>query len=123
MAEVEGVVKMDDKPLDQIQVEFWPTASGPRSVGVTDASGRFVLKTDDGRMTGAAVGNHKVVLRDTTVLGNKVLGRAGEDIDMSEGRKSRISVDYNFPEKSSISKEVVAGKKNEIEIEVSPSAN
>ena len=118
LAEVEGIVTLNGKPMDKIMVEFWPVANGPRSFGTTDADGKFKLTTDDGNHLGASIGKHKVVMHDTSVLGDKFLGRGGETVDMSQGRKSRISGKYENPENSNISKEVVAGKKNEITIEV-----
>jgi hypothetical protein len=111
LVEVEGTVKLAGKPIDNIAVEFWPTATGPRSVGVSDAQGKFTLTTDDGTKKGAVIGTHKVVLRDASVVGNKILGRAGEDVDMTEGRKSRISEVYLDPRKSPLKAEVSAEKK------------
>ena len=120
MVEVEGTVTMEGKPLDQIRVEFWPLGEGLRSVGVTDEAGRFSLTTDDGERKGAVVGSHRIVLNDTTVLGNQFLGRAGENVDMSQGRKSRILGDYASAQRTPLTKDVVAGKKNEITLEVDP---
>lgn len=118
IAEVEGIVTLKGKPLDKIQVEFWPVSEGTRSIGTTDADGKFQLMTDDGLRKGASIGEHKIVLHDTSVLGDKFLGRAGENVDMSEGRKSRISGSYSNPESSKLTFEVKAGKKNEFPIEI-----
>src|SRR5262245_45510429 len=94
LTEVGGTVKMGGKPLDKIQVEFWPEDKGPRSIGQTDSEGRYSLNTDDGKRKGAAIGSHRVVLKDTAVLGDKFLGRKGENVDMNQGRKSRIPDRY-----------------------------
>ncbi|MDY3553844.1 hypothetical protein R5W24_002958 [Gemmata sp. JC717] len=110
LAEVEGVLKLNGKPLDKIQVQFWPEAGAPRSSATTNAEGRFVLKTDDGQRTGALVGWHKVVLKDVGVLGDKFLGRAGETVDMAKGKKAQISNAYSDPNKTTVRKEVTAGK-------------
>jgi hypothetical protein len=40
VAEVTGVVLMDGKPMDLINIEFW-SKNGPRSYGKTDAEGKF----------------------------------------------------------------------------------
>ena len=106
--------------MDRIQVEFWPEGEGVRSIGTTDSEGRFKLMTDDGKLQGAVLGNHKVVLRDVAVLGDTFLGRAAEDADMSQGRKPRISGAYGSLEGTSLTAEVVSGKKNEIDFQVDP---
>lgn len=121
LVEAEGTVKLGGQPIDNISVEFWPQSDGPRSSGVTNAEGKFTLTTDDGVTKGAVVGTHKVVLRDASVIGNKLLGRAGEDVDMTEGRKSRISEAYLDPLKSPLSAEITADKKP-IELNVEPLA-
>ncbi len=119
LVEVEGTIKVAGQPMDNISVEFWPTSDGPRSIGVSDAQGKFTLTTDDGTKKGAIVGSHKVVLRDASVLGNKLLGRAGEEVDMTEGRKSRIADVYLLPHQSPLTAEVTADKKP-IELDVLP---
>ncbi len=110
MAEVTGTVTLKGIPLDKILVEFWPEGNGPRSMGVTDAQGLFTLTTDDGKRKGAAVGPHKVVLRDAGVLGDEFLGRVGENVDMTKGKKPRLSNVYDDPHKTPVRKEVTAGK-------------
>ena len=123
VAEVEGTVELNGKPLDRIQVEFWPEGEGLRSIGTTDSQGRFKLMTDNGKQQGAVPGAHKVVLHDAAALGDKFLGRAGEDADMSQGKKPRISGAYVNPEKTSLTAEVVSGKKNEFTFKVDPFAD
>ncbi len=120
VAEVEGVVTVGGKPMEQIQVEFVPLGTGIPSVGITDASGRYSLTTNDGKQKGAFVGSHRVAVRDAAVLGNQFLGRAGEDVDMSQGRKTRISLAYADAQRSPLTKDVEAGKKNDIALEVEP---
>ncbi len=114
---VEGTVKLDGKPLDKILVEFLPTSDGQRSFGETDNEGHFKLTTDDGERIGATVGTHKVTLKDTSVLGGKFLGRKGEEMNMSEGRKSRISNSFSSPDSSKLSVTVDASKKNQFDLE------
>src|SRR5437879_1216622 len=63
-APVTGTVTAGGKPLENVQVEFWPQVSGPRSLGVTDKNGRFTLTSDNGEQPGAVIGSHKVVLVD-----------------------------------------------------------
>jgi hypothetical protein len=121
VAEVEGTVKVNGQPVEKIQVEFWPVGTGVRSIGMTDAAGRFKLTTDDGKRQGAAVGTHKVVLHDVGIFADaRVGGRAAEDVDISQGKKPRISGDYSNPEKTTLKAEVFSGKKNQVDLQVEP---
>lgn len=118
MAEVEGILKdKKGKPLDKIQIEFWPEGNGPRSIGETDSEGKYSLSSDNGRLKGALVGTHKIVLRDLKMLGDKFYGRAGENIDISKGKKSRVAKIYDDPHKTPIKKTVNAGK-NKIDLDL-----
>ena len=116
---VEGTVKLNGKPLNGIQVEFWPLTNGPRSMGTTDAQGHYSLLVDDGVRKGAVVGQHNVVLKDVWILGDKFYGRAGEDMDLTKGKKPRISDRYADPLKTTLKKEVSNGP-NVIDIDVTP---
>lgn len=118
MAEVEGTVTLKGQPLEKIHVEFIPTTIGKRSIGMTDAAGKFTLKTDDGLLEGASVGNHKVVLKDLSIFGDEFLGREAENVDLAKGKKPRISAVYSDMTKTTISQEVVSGKKNEFKIDL-----
>ena len=113
---VEGTVKLNGKPMDKILVEFLPTSEGPRSFGETDSEGHFKLTTDDGKRNGASVGTHVVTLKDASILG-KFMGRKGENVDMSEGRKSRISGKLSSPDTTTLSVTVDASKKNDFALE------
>lgn len=113
---VEGTVNLDGKPADKMLVEFWPTSDGPRSFGETDSSGRFKLTTDDGKREGASVGTHKVTIKDAGVF-TKFLGRAGENANMSEGRKPRVAGKFATPENTTLTVTVDASKKNDFILE------
>ncbi len=117
IVEVEGTVVQNGVPLEKIMVEFWPESEGPRSFATTDASGHFKLVTDDGKRTGASVGSHRVLLKDVTVLGDKFMGRAGEDVAMGQGRKSRIDGKYSSVTTSPVNQVVDAGGNTNLEIE------
>lgn len=114
---VEGTVTLNGKGLEKIYVEFWPSGEGPRSMGETDAQGHFVLTTDDGKRKGALVGKHKVVLKDSAVLGDKFMGRKAENMDISQGRKPRISNSYTSVDSTPLSQDVAAsGNKFEYDV-------
>jgi hypothetical protein len=112
LAEVEGTVKVKGKGVERIRVEFWPEGSGPRSAAETDKDGRFTLKTDDGRRTGAVLGRHRVVLRDTGILGDKFLGRAGETVDMAKGKRPRVNARFADVNSTPLNRDVTGGKNN-----------
>src|SRR5262245_30980421 len=63
--QVSGVVKLNGKPYPNAVVSFQPKATpgnpnpGQGSAAITDATGRFVLKTYDGH-DGAVAGKHQV---------------------------------------------------------------
>ncbi len=107
-SEVTGTVKLKGVPLEKIQVEFIPTQKGHPSVAITDARGFFALKGQKG-VHGAVVGKHKVVLRDTNLLGTTI-GRKNEDVDFSIGKPKRISEKLGDLSTTPLDKEVLPGK-------------
>jgi hypothetical protein len=79
---VSGVVTLNGKPYGKAVVSFQPLSTpgnpnpGRGSTSYTDANGRFVLKSDDGR-NGAVVGKHRVQIqtrRDTMTEFNPETG-------------------------------------------------
>jgi len=70
VAEVEGTVRIEGRPLENVLVVFLPDPSGgttgPASKGVTDAAGRYRLRCEDQR-DGAVIGCHRIVLEDLAV--------------------------------------------------------
>jgi hypothetical protein len=118
IAPAEGTVTKGGKPLDKVMVEFFPETEGPRSFAETDADGHFKLTTDDGKRKGAAVGTHRVVLRDTAVLGDKFMGRAAENVDMSQGRKPRFGKEYVDRELTPLRVEVKPNEDNNFAVEL-----
>jgi hypothetical protein len=119
LAEVEGTVKVNGKGVEKVRVEFWPEGQGPRSAGETDKDGRFTLKTDDGTRAGAVIGKHRVVLRDTGILGDKFLGRAGETVDMAKGKKPRVNSKFSDVNSTPLNRNVTSGKNN-FDLEATP---
>ncbi|QDT69278.1 hypothetical protein MalM25_22140 [Planctomycetes bacterium MalM25] len=68
-AEVQGSVTLDGQPVPEAKVVYMPVASnddgeaGPYSQGVTDAEGRYTLKSvEPSPHKGAVVGQHKIVV-------------------------------------------------------------
>ena len=66
---VSGVVTLNGKPLANAHVAFQPQASkgsenaGVGSYGVTDADGRYSLRTMDTDQPGAVIGTHSVEIK------------------------------------------------------------
>ena len=118
-AEVNGTLKAGGKPLENVQVEFWPLTSGPRSIGVTDKDGRFTLTSDDGKHPGAVVGPHKVVLVDLAPLAKIPvnMSRAVENIDI---RSVRFGIQFADPNRTTLRKEVAAGRANAFDLVAGP---
>lgn len=116
---VTGVVTKDKQPLGNVRVEFWPETSGDKSTAVTDAEGRYSLKTEDGQKEGAVVGPHRVILKDLNMYGEKFLGRKAENVrDLSGGKKPRFSPKLGEGSSTALKKTVTSGQPNTIDIEV-----
>ncbi len=65
VAEVEGTVLFNKKPVKNVLIEFLPDVEhgtrGPRSTAITDDQGHYSLHFDD-LQPGAVVGHHRVVM-------------------------------------------------------------
>lgn len=118
LAEVEGTVTLNGKPLDKVRVEFHPAGEGPRATAVTDANGRYVLTSDDRGRAGATVGPNKVALKDVGIYPDRPLTRDELNTDFSKGKTIRLRPVYGDPAKTPIDKTVTAGAKNTIDIVV-----
>lgn len=118
-AEVTGTLRAGEKPLENVQVEFWPEVSGPRSIGVTDKDGRFTLTSDDGKHPGAVVGSHKVVLVDLAPYSHVPVNRP-RDVEKIDLKSARFGPRYADPNKTPLRAAVEAGKANPVALEVGP---
>jgi hypothetical protein len=69
---VEGKVTLDGRPLQQVHLIFYPLEADPanpvRFIGLTDANGRFVMRSDEGKSDGMPAGKYRVTLM-TAVAG------------------------------------------------------
>jgi hypothetical protein len=69
---VEGKVTLDGKPLSGVHVNFYPKGADVNDArvfhGVTDAEGRFALRSPADNQTGVPVGDYRVALT-TAVAG------------------------------------------------------
>ena len=118
-AEVEGKLVKGGTPLKNVRVEFWPEGDGPKSTGVTDEQGRYTLKSEDGRTTGAIVGQHRVILRDLDFYGDVFMGRKAENMPvLNKNAKERFAKTYGEVGSTDIKKSVARGQKNVFDLEV-----
>lgn len=113
--EVEGVVTSGGQPLEKVQVNFYPGTDGPHSSALTDASGKFVLKTTDNR-SGAVIGTHKVTLTDVSMF--ETIGRENEGKDVMKGKKLKVPTLYNDVKTTPLSQEVKSGAKNSVKFDI-----
>jgi len=116
LAEVEGTLTLNGKPLEKVRVEFHPAGEGPRATAVTDANGKYVLLSDDRGRPGAVVGPNKVVLRDVSMYPDRPLTRDELNTDFGHGKPIRIKLEYGDPGKTPLTETVNSGAKNTIDI-------
>jgi hypothetical protein len=109
LAQVEGTVRLDGRPLPDALVCFLPDpergAAGPRSVAVTDESGHFQLRCDDQR-DGAVLGWHRVLLEDMSLYSaSRQDGAGGSRPTLA----SRLPTQYTTTTQTPLSFEVKPG--------------
>jgi hypothetical protein len=104
--EVEGILTLQGKPLDNMLVQFLPDVTkenqGPHSTAITDDKGHFRLKAHTGQ-DGAVIGWHCVVLEDLNV-DRPAQGKPHKN-------PPRIAASFNSAAKSSLKIQVVEGQK------------
>lgn len=115
VAEVDGVVLVDEQPAPDIDIRFVPNVAGevspPSSTGSTDANGHFTLMLRErgaAPRPGAVVGTHRVVLQDMKLA--KSATGAGVPI--------RIPPDYTLAGSTPLTEEIKPGTQT-IEIKIS----
>jgi hypothetical protein len=113
-ASVEGVVRLDGKPLTSGMVTFFPKA-GRSASGLIQADGTFVIGTYK-NSDGALAGPYKV----TVTPGGQVT--AMPDFDSDRPNRSAVTspipVKYSNPEGSGLTFEVKAGEDNHAEFDL-----
>jgi hypothetical protein len=114
IGEVEGVVLIGGKPASNIFVQFIPEVGGeaspPPSNAQTDSAGHFALQLIEPNgsvQPGAAVGMHRVVLRDLQAAMSPA----------SNATRIRVPVQYTMPGSTPLTEEVKEGNQT-IEIQV-----
>jgi hypothetical protein len=120
---VSGTVTRKGSPVEGVAVTFVPEGSSPSAVGVTDASGKYMLTTrakDDG----ATAGKYKVTFAkyegkpstgSTEVhadydISNEYPAGYNPDAQVDTPSKNLLPVKYALPESSGYTADVVEGE-------------
>jgi hypothetical protein len=118
VAPVEGVVKLDGKPVAGALVIFEPEGESPiQSTGVTDELGQFRLRSNDGR-EGAVVGSHRVVVRGASSFAVATDKEADEVAPVSDSAGDAIPADYLRVDRTPLRQEITADA-NTVTLELS----
>ena len=83
---VHGVIKLDDKPLENAYVDFIPSGANP-STGQTNSSGAYTLDYGSS-VKGAAIGEHAVQIK--TKVGGAVGAGTVEKVPPKYNTKSEL---------------------------------
>ncbi len=116
LANVEGVVLLDGKPVSEVLVVFKPNKKqgsiGPPSAGRTDAQGHFKLAIN-GTRRGAVVGSHQVMIM--TKGSNAMSSGAAPGIPSS----GSVPGSYSQPDTTPLVAEVLPDRDNQISLKLS----
>jgi hypothetical protein len=106
LAPVSGTIKVNGKGFPNAHVTFEPFSQGgkrpPPSIGITDADGKYSLKTIDGD-AGAVVGEHRIAIVSSF---SALPGATSSDEDNPQKPKEVFPPKYNS--QSDITREVTA---------------
>lgn len=108
LGQVEGKVTAKGQPLANVLVTFIPEVNGEagrvRSMGMTDAEGRYRLKTEK-LLPGAVVGKHRVTVEDMAIYS----AARSEDGTVLEHPPTRFAASFSDPLQTELVREVAAG--------------
>ena len=113
---VTGIVTLDGNPIAGATVEYSPDndkkTRGPKSTGVTDASGQYELVAP-GNIKGAVIGFHKVTV--TCPPPASQLSTSDGSTPKTSGEPCQIPVKFSSVESSGLEQEVNEGA-NELDL-------
>ncbi len=114
---VNGIVTMDDKPMDGAAVTFYAEAGGIGGTARTGSDGKFVVMGGDGKSKGLAPGKYKVTVSKMAIAGNPEEQGAVTEADI----KNDLPPIYSSPAQTKLSFSVTGdGKPIEIKLESKP---
>jgi hypothetical protein len=112
---VTGTLRVEGKPLDNVQVLFMPDADAgntqPQAAGLTDDQGRFTLSLPNGQ-PGCRPGQYRVVLIDfasSIAAGNEDARKRGTTPAAPVAVKPRLSAEYSTELRTPLRKTVGTG--------------
>ena len=113
---VAGMVQLDGVPLDRTAVTFLATSpgAGPGGIAITDASGRFVVHSPQGKR-GMAAGTYKVTVSRREPKTPVTEGSAVIDSDLVE----HLPAKYSDPEKTELTATIGAQGDGALRFELS----
>lgn len=113
----QGVVKLDDKPLDEATVIYHSQSNDVSAQGVTDKNGNFKLTTYDAN-DGAVEGKHKVVITKRTYEKRKTKYDSPEESSIALIPKELLPIKYSLPTTTTVEVEVSGKGTNNATIEL-----
>ena len=118
----EGLVTLDGKPLSNAQVMLSPQGEtrGQAVFGKTDAAGKFVAGSPDGKHKGAAVGSYKVVVSKLVKPdGSDFIPDRNSGPDDTGGYRQLLAEPYSNEAKAILTAEVPDGGTKNLEFKLS----
>ncbi len=116
----EGVVTLDGQPLANANVQLVPQGNtkGQTGFAKTDAAGKFIIGSADGKQQGTAPGEYKVVIsKHVKPDGTDYLPKPDED-PMLANYKELLPAAYSNHEQSQLRTEVPAGGTKTLEFKL-----
>lgn len=115
---VSGVVTLDDEPLANASVQFFPvagSAAGLPAYGTTDITGRFDLQNARGR-SGCEPGAYTVVVSKFAQKdGTPIPADAGGDVAAALGHE-HVPAKYSDPQKSQLQITIPDAGRDDVEL-------
>ena len=116
---VNGVVTMDDKPLDEATVNFYAEAGGMGGSARTGSDGKFVVTAGDGKSKGLPPGKYKVTV--SKIKGGTITDEPPVAAVTDGDLKNDLPPIYSNPSQTKLSYSVTGdGKPIEIKLESKP---
>lgn len=127
MARVTGVIRLDSKPLDDVEIVLVPETNqgtaGPQASGFSDQAGRFQPQTslDGATHDGVVVGRYRVALRDLKAVATSAPDPKAEyagDTAERRGPKARFAPRFADTQSSPFGAVLIGPGAHELVLEV-----